>query len=124
MHRRNSDSYLYCKVRDGEEPKERSSKLDRSAKDQARYVDQQKLAFVQEYLEKADDARSMTTETSDSGIPGTHGQPSELGMEETGGKLNASLYTYTRLSVLSVIYEKHTTLVFAVKVMPCTVHNS
>ena len=91
MRRRNSDSYLYCKVRDGEGTKERSGQLERPAKDQARYLDQQKLAYVQDYLEKADDARSMTTETSDSGMPGTHCAPSELGMEETGGILNASL---------------------------------
>ena len=55
---------------------------------QPRYLDQERLAFVQSYLEKAEDARSMRTETSDSGMPGTNGASSELGMEEAKGKNN------------------------------------
>ena len=53
---------------------------------QSRYLDQERFAFVQNYLEKAEDAQSMTTETSDSGVPGTHGAPSEFGLEDTSGK--------------------------------------
>ena len=82
MHRRNSDSSLYCKAWYGEEPKERAI---RPVTNQAKYLDQERLAFVQSYLEKAEDARSMTTETSDSGMPGTHGTASQLGMEDTTG---------------------------------------
>ena len=89
MHRRNSDSNLYCKTREDEGPKERTIQPDKPVESEARYLDQEKLAFVQSYLEKAEDARSVTTETSDSGMPGTHGAPSELGMEETSGKTNA-----------------------------------
>ena len=82
MHRRNSDSSLYCKAWYGEEPKERAIQ---PVTNQAKYLDQERLAFVQSYLEKAEDARSMTTETSDSGMPGTHGTASQLGMEDTTG---------------------------------------
>ena len=53
---------------------------------QSRYLDQERFAFVQNYLEKAEDARSMTTETSDSGIPVTLSAPSEFGLEDTSGK--------------------------------------
>ena len=53
---------------------------------QSRYLDQERLAFVQSYLENAEDARSMTTETSDSGVPGTRGTPSEFGLEDTSCK--------------------------------------
>ena len=83
-NRRNSDSSLYCKALDCEEAKERPVQR----QNQAQYLDQTKRAFVEEYLEKAEDARSVTTETSDSGMPGTQGAPSELGIEETSGKLN------------------------------------
>ena len=88
MQRRNSDSNLYCKAREVEGPKE-TTQPDKPVVNQAKYLDQEKLAFVQSYLEKAEDARSVTTETSDSGMPGTHGAPSELGVEETSGKINA-----------------------------------
>lgn len=53
---------------------------------QSRYLDQERFAFVQNYLEKAEDAQSMATETSDSGISGTNGAPSEFGLEDTSGK--------------------------------------
>ena len=66
----------------------------------SKYLDQERLAFVQSYLEKAEDAESMTTETSDSGMPGTYGTPSELGMEETHGKVNISFPT--KLSILLI----------------------
>jgi len=82
MHRRNSDSNLYCKARDGEVPKERTIQPENAVLNQTKYLDQERLAFVQRYLEKAEDARSVTTETSDSGMQGTHGAPSELGIDE------------------------------------------
>ena len=52
-------------------------------------MDPERLAFVQSYLEKSEDTRSMTTDTSDSGVPGTHETPSEFGVEEIGGKLTS-----------------------------------
>ena len=84
MHRRNSDSNLYCKALDGEMPKERTFQLEKPATRRAKYLDQERLAFVQSYLDNFEGAGSMTTETSDSGMPGTLGAPSELGMEEEG----------------------------------------
>ena len=52
-------------------------------------MDEDKFYYIQSYLEKAEDtdAYSITTETSDSGMPGSHGAPSEFGTEETSGKL-------------------------------------
>lgn len=88
MHRRNSDSNLYCKIRDVEGPKEKAIEPEKPVTCRDNYLDQERLAFIQSYLETADDARSMTTETSDSGMPGTNGASSELGMEETNGKNN------------------------------------
>ncbi|XP_068710478.1 uncharacterized protein [Montipora foliosa] len=49
--------------------------------EQPRYLDEEKTAFVQKYLEGADDARSVKTETSDSGKE-TRSALSELEMEE------------------------------------------
>ncbi len=46
-----------------------------------------KFAFVQKYLEDVQDTRSMTTETSDSGLA-THPAASELGTDEISGKYN------------------------------------
>lgn len=68
-----------------------------------KYLDQEELAFVQEYLEKAEDARSMTTETSDSGMPGTHSAPSELGMDEKSGKLNNTFLASSGLTDLRAV---------------------
>jgi len=102
MHRRNSDSNLYCKIRDGEGPKAIEPEKPVTCRDN--YLDQERLAFIQSYLETADDARSMTTETSDSGMPGTRGAPSELGMEEESGK--AILYLPTCLSTLPVVIQE------------------
>ena len=102
MHRRNSDSSLYCKEWYNERPKGRiiqqeqpvinqAKNLDRGRdggeEEQSRYFDREKLEFVVRYLNKENthDARSETTETSDSGITGTHDVQSELGIEETSG---------------------------------------
>ena len=53
---------------------------------------------------KDTDAYSITTETSDSGMPGSHGAPSEFGMEETSGKLKCShtLYWQTNSSINTI----------------------
>lgn len=92
MHRRKSDSSLYCKVRGGEELEESTSKTENQDQDPhgqeeegSRDLYQKGLAFVQTYLEKDFDARSMRTETSDSGMPRTHRAPSESGSEEISG---------------------------------------
>ena len=57
--------------------------------EQFKYLAQEKFSYIQSYLEKAEntDAYSITTEASDSGMPESHGAPSEFGMEETSGKL-------------------------------------
>ena len=89
MQRRNSDSNLYCKARDSEGTRIIQPEQLQPVTKQNKYIDPERLAYVQSYLEKAEDAQSMTTETSDSGAPGIHGAPSELGMEETRGKQNA-----------------------------------
>lgn len=50
---------------------------------------QEKYAFIQSYLEqtKDSDSHSATTETSDSGMWGSQGAQSELGIGETSGKI-------------------------------------
>ncbi|XP_015752594.1 PREDICTED: uncharacterized protein LOC107332376 [Acropora digitifera] len=52
-------------------------------KKQSRFLDDERLAFVQNYLENTDDARSLTTGTSDDGI-GSRSAPSDLALEEPG----------------------------------------
>ena len=86
IQRSNSDSNLYCKTMVSEGSGQTPDITERRSISQSRYLDQGRLAFVQSYLENADDARSMTTETSDSGVPGTSGTPSEFGLEDTSGK--------------------------------------
>ena len=49
------------------------------------------MAFIQNYLENTDDARSLTTGTSDDGI-GTHSAPSDLALEEPGGKSKSLVF--------------------------------
>ena len=51
----------------------------------SRYLDEEKLTFVQNYLERTEDAHSVKTETSDSGME-TRSAPSEFEMEERSGK--------------------------------------
>ena len=99
MHRRNSDSNLYCKVWGGEKSNESRNKAENQdqypygqEEERSIYLDQERLAFVQSYLEKADDANSMTTETSDSGMPCSQGAPSEFGLEERSGNLTLTYY--------------------------------
>ena len=81
VHRRYSDSYPYCKARDGEGPNEGIIQPENPVLSQAKYLDQERLAFIQRYLENAEDARNVTTETSYSGMPGTYGAPSELDID-------------------------------------------
>ncbi|KAL9959133.1 hypothetical protein ACROYT_G036221 [Oculina patagonica] len=86
--RRHSDSDLYYKARD-EEITGGKGAQEISVGDEARYVDSEKYAFVQSYLQNIrDETQSMTTETSDSGIR-THGAPSDIGMEDISDDLYA-----------------------------------
>ena len=86
IHRRNSDSSLYCKTRYAEALKQTPVSSETPPNSQSRFLDQERLAFVQSYLEKAEDASSMVAASIDSGITGTHCTPSEFGVEETSGK--------------------------------------
>ncbi|KAL9959123.1 hypothetical protein ACROYT_G036209 [Oculina patagonica] len=88
--RRHSDSDLYYKARD-EEITGGKGVPEISVGDEARYVDSEKYAFVQSYLQNIrDETQSMTTETIDSGIR-THGAPSDIGMEDISDD-NYSVY--------------------------------
>ena len=51
---------------------------------------QEKSAYIQSYLEQTKDidTQTFTTETSDSGMAESRVAPSELGMEETSGKIH------------------------------------
>lgn len=81
--RRNSDSSLYCKPREADETGEKGKEPETASVEQAKYLDPDRAAFVQSYLENVYDTHSMTTETSDSAV-GT--AESEIGVEETSGK--------------------------------------
>lgn len=59
---------------------------DREEMKRPKYLDQEKLSYIQDYLEKSE-AHSVTTEPSDSGWSRSHGALSELGMEEISGKI-------------------------------------
>ena len=101
-HRRNSDSNLYFKARDdkfGESKKESGISL----VDKTKYLDSEKEAFVQNYLQNIRETHSMVTETSDSGIT-THGAPSDLDeMEDiSAGKYNL-LFGH---GYFAIIYQK------------------
>ena len=58
-----------------------------------KYLDQEKYDYIQNYLEQATeqtkdvDSQSVMTETSDSGMLGSNSASSEVGTEETIGKL-------------------------------------
>ena len=58
-----------------------------------KYLDQDKYDYIQNYLEQAReqakdvDTHSVTTDTSDSGIPGPKNTSSEVGTEDISGKL-------------------------------------
>ncbi len=87
--RRNSDSNLYCKER-YEEVRENNKEPEISPEEKTKYLDAEKEAFVQSYLQNIHETHSVTTETSDSGIR-THGATSDFGeMEDVSGKYNLS----------------------------------
>ncbi|XP_074613318.1 uncharacterized protein LOC141873272 [Acropora palmata] len=50
---------------------------------QSRYLNEEKMTIVQNYLENTEDTSSLTTGTSDDGI-GSHSAPSDLALEEPG----------------------------------------
>ena len=78
--RSNSDSSLYCKTRD-----EATAQSERGA--ETKHLDSEKYELVQSYVQNIQETHSMTTETSDSGIR-THGEPSDLEMQDISGKYN------------------------------------
>ncbi|PFX26307.1 uncharacterized protein LOC111329179 [Stylophora pistillata] len=77
--RRNSDSSLYCKQREGDEMGDSAKKSESMP---ANFLDTDKAAYVQSYLDSVHDVNSITTDISDSAF-GT-GPESEPGSEETG----------------------------------------
>ena len=85
LKRRNSDSNLYRKAQ-GSESTNYLIQSEKPEENQTKYLDDERRALLQSYLENTEDVRSVTTETTDSGIPGTHGTPSAFGIEETNGK--------------------------------------
>ena len=60
-----------------------------------KYLDQEKYDYIQHYLEQAGeqtkdgDSHSVTTDTSDSGMLGSNSASSEVGAEETSGKITS-----------------------------------
>ena len=72
-------------------------------RNRSRYLDEEKLAFVQNYLERAEDAHSVKTETSDSGME-TRSAPSEFEMEERNGKAAVLLLDGFVFTVLAACY--------------------
>ena len=85
--RRNSDSNLYYKARD--EEIEESEKEPGQTLESGTQLDFEKRRFVERYLENIHETRSLTTETSDSGVR-THGAPSDFEMQEITGKSDLS----------------------------------
>ena len=77
-YRRNSDSCLYCKARD-----ETIARSVGAA--ETEHQESEKYEFVQRYLQNIEETHSITTETTDSGIR-THGEPSDLEMQDVSGK--------------------------------------
>ena len=78
--RRNSDSSLYCKARDEETAQN-------EGRAETKHRDSEKYEFVQSYLQNIQETLSTTTETTDSGIR-THGEPSDLEMQDISGNYN------------------------------------
>ena len=58
---------------------------------QSGFLNEERLAFVQNYLENTVDAISLTAGTSDEGIE-SHSAPSDLASEEPGGKNKSFLF--------------------------------
>ena len=80
---------------------------------------QEKLAYIQSYLEqsKDSDSHSVTTETSDSGMAESRVAPSEFGMEETSGKM---LIIWITFSVKGCILDNRNNLFFQFYILPET----
>ena len=85
--RRNSDSNLYCKAR-GEEIEESEKEPEQTLRGGTQ-LEFERRRFVERYLENIHETRSMTTDTSDSGVR-THGAPSDFEMQEITGKYSLS----------------------------------
>ncbi|XP_068710444.1 uncharacterized protein [Montipora foliosa] len=79
--RRNSDSNLYVNAK---------GEMENREVEQHRFLERDKHEFVRQYLENIHEARSITTETSDSGIK-TYGAPSEHQTEDIP-EITPSLY--------------------------------
>jgi len=58
---------------------------------QSRYLNEERMAFVQNYLENMEHTGSLTTGASDDGI-GSLSAPSDLALEEPGGKNKSFLF--------------------------------
>ena len=91
--RRNSDSGLYSKAKD-----EDTAQSEREL--ETKNLESEKCEFVQRYLQNIQETHSMTTETSDSGIR-THGEPSDLEMQDISGKYNLVIIYCIGSQVLS-----------------------
>ena len=96
--RRNSDSTLYCKARD-----EDTAQSEREA--ETTNMESDKRQFVQSYLQNIPETHSMTTETTDSGIR-THGEPSDLEMQDISGKYNLLIIYSLGSQILNNYYTK------------------
>ena len=81
--RRNSDSCLYGKARD-----ETFARREKRA--ETKHQESEKYELVERYLQNIQETSSTTTETTDSGIR-THGEPSDLEMQDISGKYNLSI---------------------------------
>ena len=68
-----------------------SKGCDDSEEKQSRYLNEERMAFVQNYLENTEDRSSLATGTSDDGI-GSHSAPSDLASEEPRGKNKIFLF--------------------------------
>ena len=58
---------------------------------QSRYLNEERMALVQRYLENTGDTGNLTTGTSDDGI-GSYSEPSDLTLEEPGGKSKSLVF--------------------------------
>ena len=74
---------MYCKARD-----ETIARTVGAA--ETEHQESEKYEFVQRYLQNIEETHSITTETTDSGIR-THGEPSDLEMQDISGKYNLSI---------------------------------
>ena len=59
---------------------------------QSRYLNEERMAFVQNYLENTEDTSSLATGTSDDDGIGSRSELSDLTSEEPGGKNKIFLF--------------------------------